>query len=38
MLDPDLNGTEESELHDEKESFPRNSTEAGRQMDRNDEQ
>jgi hypothetical protein len=29
---------DESAVHLEKEPFPRNSTEAGRQIDRNDEQ
>jgi hypothetical protein len=37
-FEPDSNENDESDLHLAKECFPRNSTEAGRQTDSNDEQ
>jgi hypothetical protein len=36
--DPDSNVNEKRELHPEKEATPRDSTEAGRQIDPKDEQ
>jgi hypothetical protein len=37
-FEPDSNGNDESDSHDEKEHSPRNSTDAGRQIDANFEQ
>jgi hypothetical protein len=37
-LDPDSNDKDEGDLHDSKDFSPRHSTEAGRQIDCNDEQ
>jgi hypothetical protein len=37
-FDPDSNVNDQSDLHLEKDSLPRNSTDAGRKIDCNDEQ